>query len=51
VIGVYEPLVVVDDGEAREGSRAAEPELCAERAEHHHRSYYHRSCYMEHGQS
>ena len=42
VIGVYEPLVVVTDGEARETSRAAEPTPPLEPAEH-----YRRACYLE----
>ncbi len=42
VIGVYEPLVVVVEGEARESSRAAEPGLPVYSAEH-----YHRGCYLE----
>ena len=41
-IGVYEPLIVVVAGEARETSRAAEPDLLLESAEH-----YHRACYLE----
>jgi hypothetical protein len=42
VIGVYEPLVVVLDGDARETSRAAEPTVGTEPAER-----YHRTCYLE----
>lgn len=42
VIGVYEPLVVVVEGEPRESSRAAEPGLPVDSAEH-----YHRACYLE----
>lgn len=42
VIGVYEPLVVVIDGEARETSRAAEPSVGAEPCE-----LYHRTCYLK----
>lgn len=42
VIGVYEPLIVVLGGEARETSRAAEPTLPLDGAEH-----YHRDCYLE----
>jgi hypothetical protein len=40
VIGVYEPLVVLLEGEARETSRAADPQLAAERGEHYHRDCY-----------
>lgn len=42
VIGVYEPIVVVIEGEARETSRAAEPTLCSEHGER-----YHRACFLE----
>lgn len=42
VIGVYEPVVVVIDGEVRETSRAAEPTIGTEAAER-----YHRACYLE----
>lgn len=42
VIGVYEPLVVIVEGEARETSRAAEPNLPLDSAEH-----YHRACYLD----
>jgi len=42
VIGVYEPAVVVNDGVARETSRAAEPYIVAETVER-----YHRSCYCD----
>jgi hypothetical protein len=42
VIGVYEPVVVVTDGEVRETSRAAEPSLGCQPAKR-----YHRSCYLE----
>lgn len=42
VIGVYEPMVAVFEGEARETSRAAEPAIGAQAAER-----YHRSCYLE----
>lgn len=42
VIGVYEPLIVLDAGEPRETSRAAEPMLPLDGAEH-----YHRTCYLE----
>lgn len=42
VIGVYEPVVVVDEGEARETSRAAEPGVACEQGQR-----YHRACYME----
>jgi hypothetical protein len=42
VIGVYEPVVLVTDGKARETSRAAEPAVGAERGER-----YHLACYVE----
>ena len=42
VIGVYEPLIVVVGGQARETSRAADPTLPLDCAEH-----YHRDCYLE----
>lgn len=42
VIGIYERLVVVMDGEARETSRAAEPAITSMSAER-----YHFSCYLE----
>jgi hypothetical protein len=42
VIGVYEPIVVVIDNEARETSRAAEPMIVSERGER-----YHRACFLE----
>lgn len=42
VIGVYEPLILVVRCEARETSRAAEPSLGSEDAEH-----YHAACYAE----
>ncbi len=42
VIGVYEPVVVVIDGEVRETSRAAEPTIGTDAAE-----CYHRACYLE----
>src|SRR5205814_8243100 len=41
-IGVYEPVVAVIDGEAREISRASEPTIDSEPAEH-----YHSCCYLE----
>jgi hypothetical protein len=41
VIGVYEPLVVRSHGEARESSRAAEPDLPADG------HYFHGACYAE----
>ncbi len=40
VIGVYEPLIVCDDGVARETSRAVEPGLPRTGAD-----YYHRRCH------
>lgn len=36
VIGTYEPLVIVVDGEARQTSRAAESELACMPGEHYH---------------
>ena len=41
VIGIYEPTVVVD-GEPRETSRAAEPDLAERPGER-----YHRACYAQ----
>jgi hypothetical protein len=41
-IGVYEPLVIVVRGEARETSRAAEPTIGLAPGER-----YHRECYVE----
>jgi len=41
VIGVYEPLVIVDENGARHVSRAAEPQLSREQGVPH----YHRTCY------
>jgi hypothetical protein len=38
VIGVYEPLVIVDQAGMRLSSRAAEPGLVGDLAEHYHRS-------------
>lgn len=43
VLGVYEPVVVVLDGQVRETSRAAEPSLPLETA-----ALYHPACYHEH---
>jgi hypothetical protein len=42
VIGVYEPVVVVTDGEVHETSRAAEPTIGSEQG-----ARYHRTCYVE----
>jgi hypothetical protein len=42
VIGVYEPVILLLDGEARETSRAAEPSLVLETRER-----YHLACYLE----
>jgi len=39
VIGIYEPTVVVD-GEPRETSRAAEPDLAERPGERYHRACY-----------
>ena len=41
VMGVYEPLVIVDEHGARQTSRAAEPQLVREQGMQH----YHRACY------
>lgn len=41
VIGIYEPLVLVENGRARQTSCAAEPQLLAHEAGTH----YHRACY------
>jgi hypothetical protein len=40
VIGVYEPVVVVEDGGARKTSYAAEPELAREEGKHYHDACY-----------
>lgn len=42
VIGVYEPIVVIVDGEVQETSRAAEQVVTAVRA-----LRYHRDCYAQ----
>jgi hypothetical protein len=42
VIGVYEPVVVVIDGNARQTSRAAEPTIASGPGER-----YHLACYRE----
>lgn len=42
VIGVYEPLVRVLDGRARETSRAREPASSDRGGEHYHRACYER---------
>lgn len=42
VIGVYEPLVVVRDGETRSTSAAAEPHIGEEPGER-----FHRACHSE----
>lgn len=41
VIGAYEPMIVLEDGDARETSKAADPKAASERGEH-----YHRDCYL-----
>lgn len=41
MIGVYEPVIVVNGAEVRETSRAAEPDL-----PDHGREVYHRACYV-----
>jgi hypothetical protein len=40
VIGVYEPLVVLTEREARESSLAAEPQLHNSNAAHYHTACY-----------
>ncbi len=40
VIGVYEPLIAIRDGQARETARSAEPEVADSAS-----SCYHRTCY------
>ena len=42
VIGVYEPIVVVRDGDPRRTSRAAEQDLASDISE-----CYHSACYSE----
>jgi hypothetical protein len=42
VIGAYEPLVVLVDGQARETSRAAEPDLQGSAGE-----CYHGACFLD----
>ena len=46
VIGVYEPMIVLTDGQARNTSRAAEPDERGFRGE-----CYHRACFTQvHGE-
>ena len=40
VIGIYEPLIVVEEHGARQTSRAAEPELRGLPGHHYHRACY-----------
>jgi hypothetical protein len=40
VIGIYEPLIVVEEQGARQTSRAAEPELPGGPGNHYHRACY-----------
>ncbi len=40
LVGVYEPLIIAENGKVRESSRAAEPRLPLV-----HTTYYHRACY------
>jgi hypothetical protein len=40
VIGVYEPLLLIGDGEIRETSLAAERDVLLARAAHYHRACY-----------
>ena len=47
VIGVYEPVVVVTESEARETSRAAEPTVASKRGERYHRACYRECCESE----
>jgi hypothetical protein len=42
VIGVYEPLVAIVDGHARELSRAADPHAAAHATQRFHRDCYER---------
>jgi hypothetical protein len=42
VIGIYEPVVLLRDGQARTTSAAAEPQVGDEPGEH-----FHRTCYAE----
>jgi hypothetical protein len=42
VIGVYEPLVKVTDGQVHEGSRALEPTSSGGEGEHYHRACFER---------
>jgi hypothetical protein len=46
VIGVYEPMVVVVDGQRRDTSRAADPLVTAVPG-----PYYHRDCYAEYSRT
>lgn len=41
VVGVYEPIVAVLDGQARETSRAMEPAIGSGDGELYHRACYH----------
>ena len=41
VIGTYEPMIVLENGNARETSKAADPKAASEWSEH-----YHRDCYI-----
>jgi hypothetical protein len=46
VIGVYEPMIVLCDGQVRGTSRAAEPNVGSDASE-----CYHRACYVQaHGE-
>jgi hypothetical protein len=45
VIGVYEPITMIEDHEARETSRAAQSDLPP------HGEYYHRACYGRRAES
>jgi hypothetical protein len=45
VIGVYEPITMIEDHEVRETSRAAQSDLPP------HGEYYHRACYGRRAES
>jgi hypothetical protein len=40
VIGIYEPIIVVEAHEHRQTSAAAEPQVSRHRGEHYHRACY-----------
>jgi len=41
VIGTYEPMIVLEDGDARETSKVADQKATSEWSE-----YYHHACYL-----